>query len=175
MVQNDISTWLQFALQQIAAESYLGGIDWNNPIALRDALVRGNKRQGVVEQNNTRMSVINIQRGRESVLDVLRYASPKLSAREEPGQGLCRFLSPSLIAGQRPSQRGESSSRFRRRRGLQSRISFVRRHCGRLTNRLLEMAFSHRLEATRAEQHTCHLFTHCGLAERAVGATSQVM
>ena len=118
MVQNDISTWLQFALQQIAAESYLGGIDWNNPIALRDALVRGNNRQGVVEQNNTRMSVINIQRGRESVLDVLRYASLKLSAREEPGQGPCRFLSPSLIGGQRTSQRGESSSRFRRRRGL---------------------------------------------------------
>ena len=99
MVQNDISTWLQFALQQIAAESYLGGIDWNNPIALRDALVQGNNRQGVVEQNNTRMSVINIQRGRESVLDVLRYASPKLSAREESSQGPCRFLSPSLIGG----------------------------------------------------------------------------
>lgn len=58
------------------------------------------------------------KRGRDSFLDVFRYAFLKLSAREEPGQGPCRSLSPSLIGGQRTSQRGESSSRFRRRRGL---------------------------------------------------------
>jgi hypothetical protein len=57
MAQNDIPTWLQSALKQVAAESYLDGIDWNDPIALRDTLVRGNNRQGFEEQNYTRMSV----------------------------------------------------------------------------------------------------------------------
>jgi hypothetical protein len=30
MPQSEISVWLQFALQQMAAESYLDGIDWSN-------------------------------------------------------------------------------------------------------------------------------------------------
>ena len=76
-------------------------------------------------------------KGSEVFLDVLRYVFPKLSAMEEPGQGPCRSLLPSLIGGQRTSRRGESSPRFRRRReSLQPCISFVRRQAGRMTNRL---------------------------------------
>ena len=43
---NDITTWLKFALQQMAAESYLDGINRQDPAAVIAALVAGNNAPG---------------------------------------------------------------------------------------------------------------------------------
>ncbi|MDH5640922.1 MAG: hypothetical protein OEY28_06475, partial [Nitrospira sp.] len=59
MLENNLSTWLDFALQQIAAESYLDDIDINDPIAVAAALVRGNNRQGFPEGGFTRFVDLN--------------------------------------------------------------------------------------------------------------------
>ncbi len=41
-MSSNITTWLNFALQQMAAESYLQGIDWSNALQLRPRLLLGN-------------------------------------------------------------------------------------------------------------------------------------
>lgn len=46
MPQSNITTWLDFALQQMAAESYLDNINLANEAAVRIALIRGNNRPG---------------------------------------------------------------------------------------------------------------------------------
>lgn len=46
MPPNNVSTWLDFAIQQIAAESYLDNVDFTNTAAVRLALIRGNNRTG---------------------------------------------------------------------------------------------------------------------------------
>ncbi|MEO8048304.1 MAG: hypothetical protein ABI684_13560 [Nitrospirota bacterium] len=56
MPQSEISTWLQFALQQMAAESYLDGIDWNNAEQVKIQLRLGNNRSGFPESGETRFT-----------------------------------------------------------------------------------------------------------------------
>ncbi len=56
MPQSNLSTWLQFSLQQIVAESYLNGINWNDPLAVIGRLVGGNNRPGFPETNYTRLT-----------------------------------------------------------------------------------------------------------------------
>jgi len=61
MSQSNISIWLRFAQQQIAAESYLHDININDPAAVAAALVRGNNRQGFPEGGFTRLVQIQAQ------------------------------------------------------------------------------------------------------------------
>ena len=56
MPQSEISAWLQFALQQMAAESYLDGIDWNNAEQVKIQLRLGNNRSGFPESGATRFT-----------------------------------------------------------------------------------------------------------------------
>jgi len=56
MPQSEIGTWLQFALQQMAAESYLGGIDLNNAEQVKTQLRLGNNRPGFSETGATRFA-----------------------------------------------------------------------------------------------------------------------
>lgn len=56
MPQSDIATWLNFALQQMAAESYLDNIDLNNPEEVTRRLLRGNNPEGFPEGGFTRMT-----------------------------------------------------------------------------------------------------------------------
>jgi hypothetical protein len=56
MPQSNISTWLQFATQQMAAESYLDGIDWNNAEQVKTRLRLGNNRPGFPETGFTRFT-----------------------------------------------------------------------------------------------------------------------
>jgi hypothetical protein len=51
MPQSDVSTWLKFATQQIAAESYLDG-----PGTLEEILVQGNNRTNFPILNYTRLT-----------------------------------------------------------------------------------------------------------------------
>ncbi|MDH5640924.1 MAG: hypothetical protein OEY28_06485 [Nitrospira sp.] len=44
----NITTWLNFALQQMAAESYLNGINLQDPDAVKDRLVDGNNNSQVI-------------------------------------------------------------------------------------------------------------------------------
>jgi hypothetical protein len=46
MPQTNLSTWLDFAIQQIAAESYFDDVDITSDAAVRLALIRGNNRPG---------------------------------------------------------------------------------------------------------------------------------
>ena len=46
MSQNEMSTWLNFTLQQMAAESYLHGIDTSSDLVVRPRLLRGNNAPG---------------------------------------------------------------------------------------------------------------------------------
>ena len=46
MPQTNVSVWLDFLIQQIAAESYFDGMDITNEAAIRLALIRGNNRPG---------------------------------------------------------------------------------------------------------------------------------
>lgn len=46
MPQSNTTTWLEFALQQIAAESYLDTVNINVPGEVVAALIRGNNRPG---------------------------------------------------------------------------------------------------------------------------------
>jgi hypothetical protein len=55
MPQSNISLWLRFAQQQIAAESYLHDIDIASATDVADALVRGNNPQGFPERGFTRL------------------------------------------------------------------------------------------------------------------------
>jgi|CXWL01.1.fsa_nt_gi hypothetical protein len=55
MPQSDISTWLGFALQQIAAESYLDNLNLVNTNELIPALTRGNNHLGFNLTSYTRM------------------------------------------------------------------------------------------------------------------------
>ena len=55
MPESNISLWLRFALQQVAAESYLDDIDITSPTQVADALVRGNNRQNFPESCFSRM------------------------------------------------------------------------------------------------------------------------
>ena len=57
MPQSNISLWLRFAQQQVAAESYLDDIDITSPTQVADALVRGNNRQNFPESGFTRLAV----------------------------------------------------------------------------------------------------------------------
>ena len=61
MPESNISLWLRFAQQQIAAESYLHDININDPAAVAAALVRGNNRQGFPEGGLTRLTQIQAQ------------------------------------------------------------------------------------------------------------------
>ena len=45
---NEISTWLKFAIQQMAAESYLNGINLQDPAAVIGRLVDGNNNSQVI-------------------------------------------------------------------------------------------------------------------------------
>ncbi|BFU95945.1 MAG: hypothetical protein NTNFB02_26670 [Nitrospira sp.] len=56
MPQSDINVWLQFALQQMAAESYLGGIDLNNAEQVKTQLRLGNNPSGFPETGTTRFT-----------------------------------------------------------------------------------------------------------------------
>lgn len=47
---NNISTWLQFALQQMATESYLNGIDLTNEQQVTLRLTDGNNNRQVVPE-----------------------------------------------------------------------------------------------------------------------------
>jgi len=46
MPQNEITTWLNFALQQMAGESYLQGIDISSDLVVRPRLLSGNNAPG---------------------------------------------------------------------------------------------------------------------------------
>ncbi len=56
MPQSNIATWLQFALQQIAAESYLDHIDLSSPENVTRRLLLGNNREGFPEAGFTRFT-----------------------------------------------------------------------------------------------------------------------
>ena len=56
MPQSDISIWLKFALQQMAAESYLDNIDLNSLEEVTRRLLRGNNREGFPETGFTRFT-----------------------------------------------------------------------------------------------------------------------
>ena len=56
MPQSDTSTWLKFALQQMAAESYLDNIDLHNPEEVTRFLLLGNNREGFPETGFTRFT-----------------------------------------------------------------------------------------------------------------------
>jgi Ca2+-binding RTX toxin-like protein len=56
MPQSEISTWLQFSLQQMAAESYLDGIDLNIKENVKIRLRLGNNRSGFPESGATRFT-----------------------------------------------------------------------------------------------------------------------
>jgi hypothetical protein len=61
MPESNLSLWLRFAQQQIAAESYLHDININDPAAVAAALIRGNNRQGFPEEGLTRLTQIQAQ------------------------------------------------------------------------------------------------------------------
>lgn len=48
---NEISTWLRFAIQQMAAESYLNGINLQDPSAVIRRLADGNNNSPVIPSN----------------------------------------------------------------------------------------------------------------------------
>ncbi len=56
MAQTETSAWLNFALQQMAAESYLDGIDITNDSLVRPRLLSGNNRPGFALDNYTRFT-----------------------------------------------------------------------------------------------------------------------
>jgi hypothetical protein len=56
MPQSEISVWLRFALQQMAAESYLDGIDWSNAEQVKIQLRLGSNRLGFPESGATRFT-----------------------------------------------------------------------------------------------------------------------
>jgi Ca2+-binding RTX toxin-like protein len=61
MPQSDIATWLKFALQQMAAESYLDNIDLNSPEEVTRRLLLGNNREGFPEAGFTRFTGTLVQ------------------------------------------------------------------------------------------------------------------
>lgn len=61
MSQSSVSLWLRFAMQQIAAESYLHDIDISDPSAVASALIRGNNQQAFPEGGLTRLVQIQTQ------------------------------------------------------------------------------------------------------------------
>ena len=61
MSQSDIPLWLNFALQQLAAESYLHDVNINDPTAAAAALVKGNNRAGFPETGFTRMTTVQAE------------------------------------------------------------------------------------------------------------------
>ena len=73
MPQSDISAWLQFALQQMAAESYLDGINWSNAEQVKIQLRLGNNRPGFSESGTTRFTGTATQ-GLQDQAFVARYA-----------------------------------------------------------------------------------------------------
>lgn len=80
MPQSETSTWSQFALQQMAAESYLEGIDWNNAEQVKTQLRLGNNRSGFPQTGATRFTGTvsnglqdNNKRGRESLFGCAKY------------------------------------------------------------------------------------------------------
>ena len=56
MSQSEIRTWLQFALQQMAAESYLDNINQNSSEDVTRRLLLGNNREGFPEGGFTRFT-----------------------------------------------------------------------------------------------------------------------
>ena len=57
MSQSNIATWLEFAMQQMAAESYFQGLtDLNDPLLVRPRLISGNNPPGFAPNNNTRFT-----------------------------------------------------------------------------------------------------------------------
>ena len=56
MPQSDITVWLDFAIQQMAAESYLDNINIASRSDVEAALIRGNNRLGFSTDNRTRMT-----------------------------------------------------------------------------------------------------------------------
>lgn len=72
MLQSEISAWLQFALQQMAAESYPDGIDWNNDEQVKIQLCLGNNRPGFPETGATRFTGPDAQ-GLQDQAFVSRY------------------------------------------------------------------------------------------------------
>jgi Ca2+-binding RTX toxin-like protein len=56
MPQSELGNWLQFALQQIAAESYLNNIDITNPAEVTRLLLLGNNQEGFPETSPTRFT-----------------------------------------------------------------------------------------------------------------------
>lgn len=61
MPQSDIPLWLNFTLQQLAAESYLDDVNISDPTAVAAALIRGNSRAGFPETGFTRMTTLQAQ------------------------------------------------------------------------------------------------------------------
>jgi Ca2+-binding RTX toxin-like protein len=61
MSQSDIPLWLNFALQQLAAESYLHDVNRNDPTTAAAALVKGNNRAGFPETGFTRMTTVQAE------------------------------------------------------------------------------------------------------------------
>ncbi|MDP3092116.1 MAG: hypothetical protein Q8N04_15690 [Nitrospira sp.] len=60
MPQTNITTWLEFALQQMAAESYLDGINRQDNQAVIDRLVAGNNAPGVSSPNPGATRFVNL-------------------------------------------------------------------------------------------------------------------
>ncbi|MFO0707322.1 MAG: hypothetical protein U0412_10775 [Nitrospira sp.] len=72
MSQSEVSAWLQFALQQMAAESYLDGIDWDNAEQVKAQLRLGNNRPGFPQAGATRFTG-TINQGLQDQAFVDRY------------------------------------------------------------------------------------------------------
>lgn len=57
MPQSSVTTWLEFAMQQMAAESYFQGItDLNDPLLVKPRLLSGNNPPGFASNNYTRFT-----------------------------------------------------------------------------------------------------------------------
>lgn len=53
-MSSETDAWFQFALQQLAAESYLDGIDWTQPEQVKNRLLQGNTRRDLPPSGYTR-------------------------------------------------------------------------------------------------------------------------
>jgi hypothetical protein len=84
MAQSEIAAWLQFALQQMAAESYLGGINLSNAEQVKTQLRLGNNHPGFPETGATRFTGTTAQ-GLQDQAFVARYQIVNHHANDATG------------------------------------------------------------------------------------------
>ena len=93
MAQTEVGTWLNFALQQMAAESYLDGIDITNDSLVRLRLLNGNNRPGFTLDNYTRFTdeladrfLTSYARVNHHANDATGFSATLMRERDQSGQ-----------------------------------------------------------------------------------------